>query len=194
MDWNNYPQTMDLIDAAQLSSCKGQEFETLFRDASISYARENVEGDELSRESFKVYAFNPSNADLQSRVQNRRYGKSKNSTFNSPPLTRMSVSYEDDLLWSPEPQFATLEDEEEINFNGVHCSVDKLKDQCTRLMGSLETSRRELKQVKGERDHYKKVFDAHQQYTQLLNLPFHRPPPARIFTHTTHQTSQASEP
>ena len=54
-------------------------------------------------------------------------------------------------------------------------------------------SRKELKRVKGERDHYKKVFNAHQQYTQLLNLPFHQPPPARIFTHTTHQTPQASQ-
>lgn len=69
----------------------------------------------------------------------------------------------------PSPKFKTLLPNERLNFEGVRKGVADLEDQCERLMGTLEETRRALDYVTAEKDHYKEFWQAMNNYHSVMS-------------------------
>jgi len=78
---------------------------------------------------------------------------------NSPPLPPSP----------PSPKFRTLLPGEQLDFESFQKGVAGLQDQCERLMGSLEESRRTIEALTAERDHYKEFWQAMNNYQSVMS-------------------------
>ena len=101
---------------------------------------------------------------VQNRVENIRYKKSHPAS-QSPNPDYVEVGSEDDdvpldppyhyrftPLPPPEPELRLLQPDEKIDFGPIKHNFDFLQDQMVRLLQTLEASRREVEELKKERD------------------------------------------
>ena len=101
---------------------------------------------------------------VQNRVENIRYKKSHPAS-QSPNPDYIEVGSEDDdvplyppyhhrftPLPAPEPELRLLQPDEKIDFGPIKHNFDFLQDQMVRLLQTLEASRREVEELKKERD------------------------------------------
>jgi len=101
---------------------------------------------------------------VQNRVENIRYKKSHPAS-QSPNPDYIEVGSEDDdvplyppyhhrftPLPPPEPELRLLQPDEKIDFGPIKHNFDFLQDQMVRLLQTLEASRREVEELKKERD------------------------------------------
>ena len=68
----------------------------------------------------------------------------------------------------PSPKFRTLLPDEKIDFGNFRSGVALLKDQCERLMGSLEESRRTIEALTKEKDYYKEFWQITNNYHSVM--------------------------
>lgn len=69
----------------------------------------------------------------------------------------------------PSPKFRTLLPAEKIDFAAFQQGVHVLQDQCERLMGSLEESRRTIDALTAEKNHYKEFWLVTNNYHSLMS-------------------------
>jgi len=81
----------------------------------------------------------------------------------------------------PSPKFRTLLPGEKIDFAAFQQGVHVLQDQCERLMGSLEESRRKIDALTAEKDHYKEFWLVTNNYHSLMSR-FQVPAPTTAIT------------
>jgi len=79
-----------------------------------------------------------------------------------------------------------------VDFLGFQQSVDSLKDQCKRLMGSLEESRKAIETLSTERDYYKDFWTATNNYQSVMskfNIQTSIHPPPSSYTPSIFQVN-----
>jgi hypothetical protein len=81
----------------------------------------------------------------------------------------------------PSPKFRTLLPNEKIDFEAFRSGVALLEDQCERLMGSLEESRRIIGALTKEKDHYKEFWQVTNNYHSVMSR-FQVPAPTAAVT------------
>jgi hypothetical protein len=81
----------------------------------------------------------------------------------------------------PSPKFRTLLPNEKIDFGAFRSGVALLEDQCERLMGSLEESRRIIEALTKEKDHYKEFWQVTNNYHCVMSR-FQVPAPTAAVT------------